>query len=148
MRIFTDHVIYATWTTVGFLFFENLDDLKGDLPAILPKYKKEDLSPYKYIAESVNLKSEYHVAKDLISTIQKCKGQEIGTHTFSYYYCLEEGQTISEFEADITSAIQIAKSNEIYLNGIVFPRNQFNLEYLYILNKLGIMSRKRIKLDI
>ncbi len=64
---------------------------------------------------------------------------EIGTHTFSHYYCLEEGQNIDSFRDDIKAAKKIAKKYNVELTSLVFPRNQFNEEYLRVCSELGII---------
>ena len=138
LRLFSENNIHATWAIVGFLFLKDSEDLKRNLPKVLPKYKKKELSPYKYIVEASNLEVIYHFAPDLIELIQKHDGQEIGTHTFSHYYCLEEGQSLAEFEEDISSAIKVAKCKGISIKSLVFPRNQWNTEYLSTLTKLGV----------
>lgn len=42
LRIFGDNNIHATWATVGFLFFEDINELKKNLPKTLPQYKKKN----------------------------------------------------------------------------------------------------------
>ena len=39
----------------------------------------------------------YHFGLSLVRRIKDCPHQEIGTHTFSHYYCLEDGQTPEHF---------------------------------------------------
>jgi peptidoglycan/xylan/chitin deacetylase (PgdA/CDA1 family) len=138
LRVFSDNDIHATWATVGFLFFKDSDDLNKSTPKLLPKYNREALSPYKYIKETPNLETGYHFAPELIELILEHGGQEIGTHTFSHYYCQEEGQFLTEFEEDLFSAIKIAKRKGVSIKSLVFPRNQWNSEYLSVLNKLSV----------
>lgn len=135
LKIFSENDIHATWATVGFLFFKNSDDLKENIPDLLPTYNRKELSPYTYISENSNLETKYHFAKELIMSHD---GQEIGTHTFSHYYCLEEGQSLLQFKEDIFSAIQAGKNMGVHIKGLVFPRNQWNPEYLDSLAKLGV----------
>ena len=79
-----------------------------------------------------------HFAPNLIKHIQKYPGQEIGTHTFSHYYCLESGQTKKAFNADLTAAKLIAMKNGLSTKSLVFPRNQWNEAYLKSIADLGI----------
>ena len=65
---------------------------------------------------------------------------EIGTHTYSHYYCWEEGQTTEQFDVDIQKAVEVAKELGIKLNSIVFPRNQVSKEHLEICKKYGILD--------
>lgn len=138
LRVFNNNDIHATWATVGFLFFESIDNLKENFPNSFPEYIKKTLSPYEYIKSIDKFDPIYHFAPKLISLILESKGQEIGTHTLSHYYCLEEGQTINNFYDDLSSVIKISKANGIATKSIVFPRNQINLEYLSALSSLGI----------
>lgn len=138
LHAFEESHIHATWAAVGFLFFYDRNDLMSNIPKLLPKYQKEELSPYKYIKEAHELEAEYHFAPDLIELIRQHSGQEIGTHTFSHYYCREEGQSQPQFEEDLFRAIKIAKTKGVSIKSLVFPRNQWRAEYLPTLVKLGI----------
>ncbi|WP_138992491.1 polysaccharide deacetylase family protein [Larkinella sp. C7] len=142
LDIFHKNGIKSTFSIVGFLFFENKIQLLNSIPKQIPSYKNKNLSPYDGY---INLIGEdfysdlYHYAPTLIRLIQKYPDQEIGTHTFSHYYCLEEGQVIEEFKNDIQAAIDVAKAYSISLSSLVFPRNQFNDSYIKICEELGII---------
>jgi hypothetical protein len=139
--IFNKYKIKATFSTVGLLFFESKKELLSNLPDLKPQYNDPNLSPYNGyfdILENDYKMDIYHFAPNLIKEIQKYPEQEIGTHTFSHYYCLEPGQTIDTFKADIETAISVARKNNIQLTSLVFPRNQFNDDYLKICLELGI----------
>lgn len=139
LELFDQYNIHATWATVGFLHFNNVEQLKEQIPPLLPSYNNPQLSPYKYIADLGSESDDVlHFCPDLIELIQQYANQEIGTHTFCHYYCLESGQTKSEFQADLNAAIQVAMSKNIETKSLVFPRNQFNQDYLEILENLGI----------
>jgi peptidoglycan/xylan/chitin deacetylase (PgdA/CDA1 family) len=135
LHLFRDNDIHATWATVGFLFLKDSDDMKNHAPNLLPSYNAKELSPYIYSREAPSLEPAYHFAPDVIELISKHEGQEIGTHTFSHYYCLENGQSLAQFEEDISSAIRIANDRGISIKSLVFPRNQWNSEYLPSLTK-------------
>ena len=141
LKIFRKYDIKATFSTVGLLFFKTKQELLESIPKLKPQYTNSNLSPYNghfNILGNDYETDEYHFAPILIKEIQKYPEQEIGTHTFSHYYCLEPGQTIDTFKADIESAINIAKKYNIELTSLVFPRNQFNDDYLKICLELGI----------
>nr|WP_275695520.1 polysaccharide deacetylase family protein [Fredinandcohnia sp. SECRCQ15] len=143
LELFHAYKIHATWATVGFLFCETKKELINSKPTIQPQYKNKNLSPYDHISESVgeNESSDpFHFALSLINKILSYPNQQIGCHTLSHYYCLEEGQDIHSFKADIKSAINIAKKKGFNLGSIVFPRNQYNTEYLNLCGDLGIKS--------
>ncbi len=140
LKLFDDYNIHATFATVGFLFFKNHQELLNGVPDIKPEYAETNLSPYPYINCMEKDEDALHYAHSLIQKIKSYPNQEIGTHTFSHYYCLEKGQNEKSFHADIESAIEIAKENGIDLKSLVFPRNQFNESYLKVCKKLGIKS--------
>jgi peptidoglycan/xylan/chitin deacetylase (PgdA/CDA1 family) len=139
LDLFEAHGVHATWATIGFLFFKDIGELRQHQPGVLPAYRRQKLSSYHYMDEHAwGDDDTYHFAPDTIEQIRACPGQEIGTHTFSHYYCLEEGQTIESFRADLQAAVEIAKANGIPTNSLVFPRNQGNPDYLPVLDELGI----------
>jgi hypothetical protein len=138
LMAFYDYDIHATWAVVGFLFFPDVESLRKNLPSKLPHYVNPSLSPYRYINESDTLETVYHFAPDIIDLICEYDNQEIGTHTFSHYYCLEKGQNSESFYMDISSAKKIAENRGLKLESLVFPRNQCNSKFLSILVDLGI----------
>ncbi|SHF28301.1 Polysaccharide deacetylase [Seinonella peptonophila] len=142
LKLFKQYHIHATWAIVGFLFFKNKGELINQLPEQLPNYEDKNLSPYPYIdsLNSSEFEDPFHFSPSLIKIISTHLYQEIGTHTFSHYYCLEKGQTKAEFEKDLEKSVYIAKQHNINLKSIVFPRNQVNSEYLSICKQLGITS--------
>jgi hypothetical protein len=124
------------------LFFGAKQDLLAGLPVRRPKYRHGELSPY---SEFDNLGADYHedpyhFAPGLIRMIAGAPDQEIGTHTFSHYYCLEDGQTADDFKADLEAAIAAAKQLGIVLKSIVFPRNQYASPHLAICEALGFTA--------
>lgn len=141
LEIFSKYNIKATFSTVGLLFFETKKELIESIPKVKPKYTLSNLIPYGQYLNNIGSNYEvdkYHFAPDLIKEIQKYPEQEIGTHTFSHYYCLEHGQNEFEFKADLESAIVIAKKYNITLTSLIFPRNQANDDYLKLCLELGI----------
>lgn len=143
LEIFKKYNIKGTFSTVGFLFFKTREELLAHLPVIKPNYEDRSLSPYEggYI-ENIGIdyqEDEYHFAPLLIDEIKKYPEQEIGTHTFSHYYCLEKGQTLESFREDIKKAVEIGKEQNIEITSLIFPRNQFNDKYLQVCSDLGII---------
>ena len=76
----------------------------------------------------------------MIRSIQEHPAHEVGCHTFSHYYCLEKGQTEAQFEADLQAAREAAATFGIDLRSFVFPRNQYNANYLSICRTHGITA--------
>ena len=139
LEIFNKNNIHATWATVGCLFYKSLADLKLDLPENLPHYDNLSLSTLRHIQ---NITPEnylkYYSGINLINQIKNTDYQEIATHTFSHYYCLEPGQNLKQFSNDISKSIDISNKNDIKIRSIIFPRNQYSNEYLKICQELGI----------
>ena len=143
LDLFRKYEIHATWATVGFLFFETHKELLRSLPEHQPKYNNNQLSPYGSISEEIGMDEKndpLHFAPSLIRLILKTPFQELGTHTFSHYYCLEEGQTGKDFQADLRAAIRAGEYFDCKIESIVFPRNQYTQEYLDICANNGIKT--------
>ena len=143
LNLFEKYKIHATWAIVGFLFAKNKEQLISYIPKNKPTYKNDKLSYYKLIENNdigLNEKQDpYHYAPSLISQIINTPNQEVATHTFSHYYCNEKGQNRNQFDSDLKAAQRIAKENfNIELKSLVFPRNQFNSEYVAIAKNIGI----------
>ena len=94
-------------------------------------------NPYCYIKKTDLLK-QYHFAPECIELISETPHQEIGTHTFSHYYALEDGQVDEQFKKDLESVILVQSSVAQKCRSIVFPRNQFDNKHLKIAKSLGI----------
>ena len=141
LQLFENHNIRATFATVGFLFHKTKRDLIENLPDLKPSYSNSNLSPYTDLDTFLGDKNDnYYFAHSLIEKIKLKNTHEIATHTYCHYYCLEPGQTVEQFEIDLNFAIKVAKDNSIQLKTIVFPRNQYNQDYLEICRKNGITS--------
>lgn len=138
LELFKEFDVAATWATVGFLFAKSKAELEKYKPEVLPNYKNAALFPYDEKVGENEAEDILHYAPSLIEQIKKTPRQEIGTHTFSHYYCLDSGQTAETFSADLQSAIAIAEPYGIRPRSIVFPRNQHNPNYEEILLENGI----------
>lgn len=140
LELFVKKNIRATWATVGFLFCETKEELIASLPAIRPKYANPRLSNYAYLEEvGKDERSDPHYfAASLVDAIMKAPGQELGTHTMSHFYCLEDGPTSGDFEADLIAAKALAERRGVSLKSIVFPRNQFSADHLSVCAAQGI----------
>lgn len=138
LDLFQEYEIHATWATVGFLFLRDFNELKQKTPESPADYKDISLRPFNYVIKNEELEPRYHFAPHLIDLIKGFDNQEIGTHTFSHYYCLEKGQNSETFRQDLCAAVEIGRERDLEMRSLVFPRNQFNPLYLPILNELGI----------
>ena len=143
LKCFSEYGVVATFATVGFLFAESREDCLRYCPATTPDYKQRALSPYNGHFDSIvddKRMDPYHFAPELIELIRRYPRQEIASHTFSHFYCLEKGQTQADFERDLAAATAIGSKNGYVLKSMVFPRNQVNEAYLGLLRKNGIIT--------
>jgi len=142
LALFAKHGIAATWATVGFLFAETKKDLERHFPRLLPTYSNKRMSPYEAMGDvgPDEKRDPFHFAPSLIREIAKTPRQEIATHTFSHFYCLEPGQTPEQFEADLEAAAAIGAPFGDTCKSIVFPRNQLGPEYLSVLRRRNVRA--------
>lgn len=138
LDLFEEFGVAATWATVGFLFARSRQELLRFQPAILPAYADPRLSPFRDPLGAGEGDDPLHFAPSLIEAIRRRPNQEIATHTFSHFYCLEPGSSRAAFKADLDSAVAIAADQGIRLRSIVFPRNQFNPDYADLLVEAGV----------
>lgn len=148
LQLFQRYGIKATWATVGFLLFESKESLLNAIPSCLPTYDDARLNPYAMF-ESIGQSEHddpYHFGLSLAKEIVGSSGMELASHTFSHYYCLEPGQTIEQFRADLKAskaAIRAVSGTEPI--SVIFPRNQVNRGYLSICNELGFRAYRGVK---
>lgn len=129
LEVFVRRNIHATWATVGLLFGSTRDEIESASPRERPVYARAELNPY---IESLGADEHHdpeHLAGSLVDQISTSAGQEIASHTFSHYYCLEPGQTEETFRADLAAAQAIASRRGLELTSLVLPRNQWNPAY-------------------
>jgi hypothetical protein len=140
LEMFDRRAIRATWAVVGLALCETKDELLARLPPLRPSYFNSRLSIYTYLDEvgSDERSDPYYFGASLGRQIAACPGQEIGTHTFSHYYCLENGQTLDQFKSDLRCAIEQLSEWGITCRSIVFPRNQYSADHLSACRDFGI----------
>ena len=138
LDLFEEFEVAATWATVGFLLASSRAELERFAPARRPAYTDPALSPWDEPLGEGERDDPLHFAPSLVAAIRERARQEVATHTFSHYYCLEPGQDRETFRADLASAIAIARHHGIETRSIVFPRNQHNPDYDDVLADAGI----------
>lgn len=138
LDLFRAYQVHATWATVGLLFANSRDEAESFRPRILPAYHDASLNPYQEPLGAGEEDDPFHFAPSLIRQIAATPGQEIASHSFSHYYCLEAGQTAASFDADIESAVAIAAAGGYPIRSYVFARNQAHPDYLPLLARHGV----------
>ena len=120
--------IRATWATVGLLFARSRDEMLDHAPTLRPAYADPRLSPYPFLERGLGASEAddpLHFGRSLLERVAETPGQEIATHTYSHFYCLEPGATPEALAADLAAARAIAAATGMPApRSIVFPRNQ------------------------
>ncbi|WP_127127390.1 polysaccharide deacetylase family protein [Pseudoflavitalea rhizosphaerae] len=142
LELFAQYDAHVTWATVGSLMAADRKEWERLKPAIEPAYLVDRYSPYRWVAEH-DLTREHnwaHFAPEMVARIVQYPGQELGTHTFSHFYCLETQSEPAAFGADLEAAIRAALPFGSRPVSLVFPRNQFNPVLLKTCYEYGIQT--------
>lgn len=139
LDLFKKYQIHCSWAIVGAMMSADKNDLLRFLPNHLPTYSDSNLSPFNSFLANIEVYDPKLIYGDkLLDLVKNAANQEICSHSFSHYYCLEPGQNAQQFESDIVSTIEMAKLKGIEIKSYVFPRHQINPEYFEILKKYNI----------
>lgn len=138
LEMFEHYGVHATWATVGSLMADNEEEWRAYMPTVLPQYKYERYSAYRWFDAQPQIWEEALFAPHLVRQLIDCPGQELGSHTFAHFYTCENGGSAKAFRADLKAAKTIAKSKfGQELKSLVFPRNQINEAALAISKEEG-----------
>ena len=142
LDLFAGRSISCTWATVGLLFFATNREMLAALPGRKPRYADPRTSSYYYLGElgTDEEHDHYYYGLSLIRRILGYANQEMATHTFSHFYCLEEGGDCEAFRADLAAARAAAVGLGAKLESIVFPRNQISATHLAVCRELGLRA--------
>lgn len=142
LALFAARGIHATWATVGALFCATRGEFERAMPAHMPRYEDRALSPYEALSElgEDEASDPFHYAPSLVEKIAKTSGQELASHTFSHFYCLEPGQTAADFDADLEAARAVGARFGEVTRSLVFPRNQYNPAYRGVMARRGVTA--------
>lgn len=136
-ELFAARDIRATWAIVGMLFAASAAELDRFSPASRPSYLRAELDPYSEAVGHDEDADPLHLAASLITWLTGVPGQEIGSHTFSHYCCLEHGHGDSALRADLAAARAIAEARGITLRSLVLPRNQWRPDLTEVVLESG-----------
>ena len=142
LALFQKYGVHATWATVGYLFARSAQEAASFFPeeGLRPAYDDPALNSYAEFSRIGEADAPCFFAPSLIDLVAGTPGQEIGSHTFSHYYCKEKGQTAEQFAADMTAAKAIAAKYGYPLTSAVLPRNQCDPAYIRVLRDLGFAA--------
>lgn len=142
LELFAKYDVHVTWATVGSLMASGRNEWEQLKPVVQPAYVIDRYSPYQWVSEH-GLPDEWqwaHFAPEMVARILQYPGQELGTHTFSHFYCLEAQSEPAAFGADLEAAIRAAALFSSRPVSLVFPRNQFNPDFLQTCYEHGIRT--------
>ena len=134
LKLFKKYDVHATWATVGMLMCRDFQHWLDLRPAILPSYNREACSTYNFSI----LAREYpklFFAPDLVAQILATDGQELGSHSFSHFYCGEANTTLEQFTADLACVNTVFSEYGYKPTSFVFPRNQIVENCLQVLQE-------------
>ncbi len=144
LALFSKYGIHATWGTVGMLMARNKTELTNLLPEKenRPTYSNQGASTYTHIETAAIEENDIHYfGGDLLTKILETPFQEVGNHTFSHFYCLDEKITDrSRFIDDLHAFSRIAETYGILATSLIFPRNQYTELALRDAKKAGIQA--------
>lgn len=147
LALFEQNNIHATWATVGMLMCENKNVLLSVLPevALQPRYDHMAISSYTYQTQATLGESAdtdvYHYGAPLVRKIIATPHQELASHTFSHYYCIDGSKNSSAiFAADCDAFRKISNVFNQKITSIVFPRNQTTQDALATCKEFGFTS--------
>ncbi len=140
LEAFEEYGVRATWATVGMLFARTREELERFSPLTRPSYVDHSLYPYSEPVGADEDEDPLHFGWSLVQRIASSPNQEVGSHTFSHYYCLESGQGEATLKADLGAALEIAEYRGIDLRSLVLPRNQWNPNYAPIIRDMGFIA--------
>lgn len=149
LSLFEQEQVHVTWATVGMLFAKDWEEWAEAMPELMPTYKNSERSSYrlKELFAGEQQFNNYFFAPELVDQIISTPYQEMATHTFSHYYCREEGQDLLQFKHDLQAARRMAARKGIELRSLVFPRNQLDAPYLKICAEEGIKTVRSNPVD-
>ncbi len=138
LKLFEENDIAVTWAVVGMMLNKNREEWVNNIPKSIPEYTNQKLSPYQYFnsLKPDETSNKYFFAQELIASISNANKQELASHTYSHYYCLEEGQSIEYFKADLEKVVEVSD----YVKSLVLPRNQFNKNYYSVFKELNFLT--------
>ena len=142
LALFEKYQINCTWATVGAVMANDYDEFVKKRPVVQPGYINKTLNPYSRLPKLKLLNSKLLFGSGLVKQIVESQGQELASHTYSHYYCLENGQTPDEFSSDLKAWRHMAKKfiDDRQRYSLVFPRNQFDSVSIKVCKDNGVKS--------
>jgi peptidoglycan/xylan/chitin deacetylase (PgdA/CDA1 family) len=139
LELFRRYNVHVTWATVGMAMCRDYREWSEIRPSLLPQYRNTRASTYNH-GELVRAHPKLFFARALVERILDTPHQELASHTYSHFFCGEEGATPEQFAADMACSAMIAKEMGVRFHSVVLPRNQVRDAYLDVLPAAGITA--------
>ncbi len=131
LALFEKYGIHATWATVAGIMLENKNELYEYLPQKLPQQTEEIIQKFNFEDENNSIPSFMLFGQELVDRIKNAVNQEIGTHTFTHYYCSKQSSNTQDFKNELeTASLIMEKKGYGKCKTVVFPRNQVSQKYV------------------
>lgn len=143
LELFERKKIHATWACVGLALCSGRDEALSRLGTLSGRRAASGLSLGEYVARHTGrseAEDPVHYVPSLIRAVTSTPGQEIGSHTFSHYYCMEEGANPEAFRSDLKAFHQLALERKIGAASLVLPRNQVRSDFLPVMAQEGVRA--------
>lgn len=138
LKLFETYDIHATWATVGGMMAHDDAEFLRYLPEAVSPQTAQTLRKLGIGQPGGTEKCPREIlfVPELVRQVAAAPGQEIGTHTYSHYYCDHADSTPEAFAAEMRAALQIAADNGYDIQTAVFPRNQVGEVYLRAMDSI------------
>jgi peptidoglycan/xylan/chitin deacetylase (PgdA/CDA1 family) len=140
LDLFERYEVGATWATVGFLFARTRAEVEAFAPDVRPTYADPLLDSYAQAIGDTEEDDPLHMAASLVERIASTHRQEVASHTFSHFFCLEAGAGVDAFRDDLASAHAASAARDVELRTIVFPYNQVAPAHRAVLAESGFQG--------
>jgi len=136
LKMFHQYNISATWAFVGMMAFRNKCEIIESLPQYKPLYHNQSINSYHHLRTiGENEKDDpLHFGRSLLDLIASYEDQELASHTFSHFYCMEPQSNPGSFSDDLRASISVVESFDRSARSLIFCRNQytdFHLDLAY-----------------
>lgn len=139
LNTFKRYEVSATWATVGMLMCRNYSQWADIQPDVLPTYIRTNSSTYR-LSHIVRENPNLFFARPLVERILETKGQELGSHTYSHFFCAEPGVDEAAFAADCACQKYIFSEFDLSPTTLVLPRNQIDEKFMSVATANGIVG--------
>ncbi len=131
LKLFEKYGIHATWATVAGIMMDNENELTAYLPKELPLQTREIIERFHFKDVNNTIPHYMLFGNELVKMIKNTDGQEIGTHTFTHYYCNKEDSSSTNLNYELETASRIMREKGYGVcKTVVFPRNQVKSNFV------------------